>query len=301
MEKRMIHRKLVRAVFWLIILYTAATATAVLAIQFGLLKVPETATLANAQSGKDPEEHMPVSLAAFAEQFTKEYLFWTAGKEDSRAERLRPFWKPGLDVQGGLEFSKAGWNSYTRQVSTWEMKERKDGSGITDVTVYAETILTRTGRGNDQKRVDRWISVPVRKAGESYVVVELPKIIPAPVVSVPEEEPVSGNKGETVNSSVRAEAEAFLRSFWKVYTTGEPREIAYFRKDNRPVPGLTGVMRFEDLKDLEVTEQNGEMTARFRVELEDLASGVKMTTRYEFKLVREGNRWFVLKMGQGEI
>jgi hypothetical protein len=301
MEKRMIHRKLARVAFWLVILYTAASTTVVWAIQFGWIPVPRTVTASGSRTEQKAPEARP-GLEAFAEQFVREYLFWTQGKEESRAERLRPFWKPRLDVQGGLDFSKAKWNSYVRYVSVWDVKERQDGSGVKDVIVYAETILSRADRPQEQKRVDRYMSVPVKEAGSSYVVVDVPHFVPAPVPSYVEE-PETGREeyADPVDEATRSEVESFLKSFWKVYTTGEPREIAYFRKDNRPEPGLAGVMAFQDLKNLKAVRKDGEVLANCQVVLEDLASGAQVSVRYDFRLVREGNRWYVLKMEQGEV
>lgn len=302
MERSTLRRKLTRVSFWLIIIYTAVSTTIVWSIQFGLIRLPPR-TLDAAEQSEKNEVAPTYSEVAFAEQFVREYLFWTQGKEESRAERLKPFWKSNRDVQGGLDFSKASWNSYARNVAVWDVKERADGSGIKDITVFAETVLTHVKNANEQKRVDRYLIVPIQKAGSSYFVVDTPTFISPPVAekTVESDEDQKEHRGEAVNSSVEAEVEEFMRSFWKVYTTGEPNEIAYFQKNNRPRAGLTGILKFLDLNKLTVRKINENYRVECDVELEDLASGAKVLVHYPFELVKEGNRWYVVKMGQGEM
>jgi hypothetical protein len=303
MERPIIRRKIPRILFWLLIIYTACVSTVVLAIQFGLIQLPPRQLEAAGGEPAQKNTQPVIGELAFAEQFAREYLFWTQGKEESRAERLKPFWKPNMDVQGGLDFKQVQWNSYARNVSAWAVKERDDRSGVTEVTVYAETILSNVNNPNDQKRVDRYMIVPVKKAGESYLVVGYPRFIPPPVAEAPAEEEKSGkdNGGEAVDQKIRDEVEQFMKSFWKVYTTGTSEEIAYFEKNNQSLPGLTGIMSFSEMKQLTVRKKQDVYLADCDVLLEDLASGAKITDHYRFELVKEGGRWYVISMEQGEV
>lgn len=303
MERPIIRRKIPRILFWLLIIYTALTATAVLAIQFGLIQLPPR----NQETGEQPPREngkMMISELAFAEQFVREYLFWTQGNEDSRAARLKPFWKPNMDVQGGLDFKQAEWNSYARNVDAWSAKEREDQPGVIEVTVYAETILSHVKNANEQKRVDRYLIVPVMRAGDSYLVAGFPRFVAPPVAKIPagQQEDKKDIQGKAVDQQTRLEVEQFMKSFWKVYTTGEPEEIAYFEKNNsKSTSGLTGMMSFQEMDLQTVRHDQGVYMAECSVLLKDLASGAKFTNYYLFKLVKEGGRWYVLSMEQGEI
>src|SRR5690606_19608525 len=101
-----------------------------------------------------------------------EYLSWTVGEEGNRSDRLRPFWAEGVDEQGGMNFGKTEWNSYPQNIEVWEIKEREDG--VKEVTVYAETYLSKANSSDIQKRIDRYMIVPIQKAGDSYLVVDTP-------------------------------------------------------------------------------------------------------------------------------
>ncbi len=299
MERSTFRRRILRIGFWVLILYTAVSTTLVWAIQLGMIPVPPRPTV-TAEQPERKTDSPSLSETAFAEQFVREYLLWTQGMEESRAERLKAFWKPHMDVQGGLDFEKSAWNSYAQNVNVWEIKERPDGSGIKDVTVFAETILTSADNPKEQKRVDRYLVVPIKKAGPSYLVVEVPHFIAPPVATVPDEPEEEEKKGESVSEEVREQIDKFMKSFWKVYTNGEPQEIAYFRKDSQPQPGLTGILRFVEMKNLSVYQEDKEVRAECDVLLEDLASGARVTYHYTFYLAQEGDRWYVERMGQGE-
>jgi Conjugative transposon protein TcpC len=303
MERPMIRRTFIRFLFWALILYTAVSATAVLGVQFGLIPVPprKIAAADNQAAQKGLVAHF--SERAFAEQFVREYFFWTKGKESSRAERLNPFLHNNMDVQAGLDFKQADWESYARYVAAWDIKERSDRSGVIDVTVFAETILTKVGNAKMQKRVDRYMVVPIKKVGNSYLVADTPYLVAPPMPSsrqLPEGQDEK-EQGEAVNEEIRSQVETFMKSFWKVYTTGEPQEIAYFQKNSTPTAGLKDILQFMDLKNLSVRKRGDVYAVTCDVQLKDLSSGAEMAYHYTFDLVREGDRWYVVRMGQGEI
>ncbi|MFC7443212.1 conjugal transfer protein [Laceyella putida] len=303
MERPMIRRTFIRFLFWALILYTAISATVVLGIQFGLIPVPPRKTAAADNLAAQKEQDATLSERAFAERFVREYFFWTKGKESSRAERLNPFLKRDMDVQAGLDFKKADWESYARYVVAWDIKERTDRSGIKEVTVFAETILSKVGNAKLQKRVDRYMVVPIKKVGNSYLVADTPFLVAPPVPSstqLPDEQEEE-NQGEAVDETVRGQVETFMKSFWKVYTTGEPQEIAYFQKNSPSTAGLKDILQFIDLKNLSVRKKDNIYVVKCDVRLKDLSSGAEMAYHYTFDLVQEGDRWYVVRMGQGEI
>ena len=64
-----------------LLIYTALSSTIAWSIQFGLIPVePRRVEATDEQKAPTTDTRE----LAFAEQFTKEYFFWTIGKEDSR-------------------------------------------------------------------------------------------------------------------------------------------------------------------------------------------------------------------------
>lgn len=299
----MIRRTILRFVFWALILYTAISATVVLGIQFGIIPIPPRKVAEADNQAAQKEQNANLSERAFAERFAREYFFWTKGKESSRAERLAPFLKENMDVQAGLDFKKAEWESYVRYAVAWDIKERTDRSGIKEVTVFAETILTKVGNAKVQKRVDRYLVVPIKSVGPSYLIVDTPYLIAPPAPSSTElpDGQEEDEQGEAVNEAVRGQVEQFMKSFWKVYTTGEPQEIAYFQKGSTPAAGLKELLQFIELKNLSVRKKGNIYVVKSDVRLKDLSSGAEMSYHYTYDLVQEGDRWYVVRMGQGEI
>ena len=80
MERRIIRRKIPRILFWLLIIYTACVSTVVLAIQFGLIQLPPRQLEAAGGEPAQKNTQPVIGELAFAEQFAREYLFWTQGK-----------------------------------------------------------------------------------------------------------------------------------------------------------------------------------------------------------------------------
>jgi hypothetical protein len=291
--------KLLRIFFWALLIYTALSSTLVLAFQFGLIAVSKQtdarqANPANPSSAK-------LSEAAFVERFVKEYFLWNKGKEESRADRLKPYLAENLDVQGGVDTQAAEYNSFPQSVNVWEVKERNDGSGIKDVVVWADVILTNVNNPQDQKRAEYFLMVSIVQAGSSYRVVDRPHFIP-PIVAAPVDRPKKPSvEGESAESAVKEQIERFLLSFWKVYTTGEPQEIAYYYKGNQPTAGLRNLFALEEMEVNEVYKEKNEYVAQCQVIMKDLISGILVKDVYQFRLVQEDHRWYVINMKQGEV
>jgi hypothetical protein len=247
------------------------------------------------------EQKAPISDTkelAFAEQFTKEYFFWTLGKEESRKQRLQPFLINSIDSQAGLDVKGTKYNSYTQNINAWQMKDR--GDGVKEVTVYAETILTNTANQSDQRRVDRYLVVPIKQAGNSFRVVDFPYLIPPPVASdITIKEPNA--EGSPVSGEIANQAENFMQTFWKVYTNGEPQEIAYYFKDKQASAGLTSIESFVNMDGLTVAQLDDQYIVNCNVTLKDVQTGVQFVSHYKFTLVKETDRWYVISMKQGEI
>lgn len=292
---RLSKQRMTRFLFWGLLIYTALSSTIAWSIQFGLIPVEPRKVQAT------DEQKIPTTDTrelAFAEQFTKEYFFWTQGKEDSRKQRLQPFLISDIDVQAGLDMTGTKYNSYTQNINAWQAKDR--GDGVKEVTVYAETILTSLSSPSDQKRVDRYLVVPIKKAGDSFRVVDFPYLIPAPVASdIAMQEPKS--EGSPVSGEIANQAETFMQTFWKVYTTGEPQEIAYYFKNKQASAGLTSIESFVSMDNMIVTQVDDQYVVNCNVTLKDVQTGVQLVNHYVFTLVKESDRWYVISMKQGEI
>lgn len=279
-----------RVGFYGLIGYTAISTTLAWSVQLGLIDPPPRKAEAERIVNQE-EKKVPISAEAFAENFAREYLLWTKGNEKSRRERLAPYLQPGLDPQAGLDLSTAEWDSWAQVVRTWSI-DPGDQKDQMEATVYAQTVMTK---GKERKRVDRWLKVRFQKAGDNYVVVNLPRFISPPETVPLDEEEEEEKQGETVDKSVHDAVANFLDSFWKIYTTGSPEEIRYLMKTDK-VQGVEG-LQYQEMTELEVYK-DGENNFRAETEVAfvDLASQGIVTQHYILTLTREGTRWYVVNM-----
>ncbi len=291
-----IWQKVLRVGFWGLLIYIAITSSVVIAIQFQLIPVPKKAQ--SKEESPQTASYPPLSEISFAKLFTREYLSWTVGEERNRSTRLKPFLGPGINEQGGLDFSKSEWNSYPQNIEVWKIENRENG--VKEVTVYAETYLTKVNNEELQKRIDRYMVVPIRKAGASYLVVNTPYFIAPPVASQLPKEEKPEEKGELVNGSIRTEIEQWLPSFWKTYTNASPHEISYLMKNKQLAAGLAGIMNFIESKNVEVRKEGNHYLVKNEVLLQDIATKMEATYNYKLTLVKEEDRWFVLDIKPGE-
>lgn len=298
MERVTLKKTILRAFFWFVLTYTAISSTIVWVIQLGFMPAsPRQVFSFHPQE----TERSSFSEASFAEQFAREYFFWTNGKEVTREERLKGFMASQISSQGGISIEKAEWDSYASYVNTWQVKEHPRNSLIKEVTIYAETVMTKVGQPEEKKRVNRYIVIPIQRVGSTYMVVDIPYLIPAPVATKPPVPVGEIKKGEPVSDKEYVQIESFTKSFFKVYTTGEAEEIGYFLKNKQPNIGLTSVLRFIELKNLVAYREGQAVRTECDVVFEDLQSSASLLYHMRLVLEKDGTQWFVLKIEQGGI
>ncbi|GGA58041.1 transposase [Kroppenstedtia guangzhouensis] len=276
--------------FYVFLVYTALSTTLAWATRLDLIG-GETEAGGKQQQEVAAGEEIPPSAEAFAKNFVKEYLFWTQGSEDSRAQRLDPYLGEGLDAQAGFEFSKElAWDSYTVSRDVWDIQKKK---GEYHATVYAETVMTK---GKDKKRVDRWVEITFLPAGDSYVMKEAPRLVAPPEASQPEKK--EEESMDSAPSEVQRSIEGFLQIFFKHYTTGSPEEIGYHFLSQKTDPGLTGILGLTEIREVQVFETDQKDTYRVdcQVDFQDLASGGKIQAPYTLYLVNRQGRWMVVNL-----
>ncbi len=298
--KTTVGQKIIRTLFWLLLIYLAISTSLVWAIQLGL--IPQTIRTM-AEEPKNPqavtaEKHYGES--SFAEQFVREYYSWAKEDEKGHLERLKPFLAFQVIPLVSIDTKDAKYkNSDTTLTSTWDIKERP-GTNIKDVTVFAEQWLSD---GEKSQRVFRYLVVPVTKAGNSYRVADQPYEIPRPVASPLNEEKKTSEKpeGQLVDEATQKKIEEFLTDFWTSYTQDSKEKIGYMMQDQKPVQGYKGLFTFVQLSDLQVVKNpKNEYEAKFNLLLTDAQTGIKVTYQYQMVLVEENNRYYVAKMKQGE-
>ncbi|RAL27037.1 conjugal transfer protein [Thermoflavimicrobium daqui] len=294
-------QKIIRVLFWLLIIYIALSTSLVWAVQLGL--IPQR--IRTIEEPIKPNQAEAASLnfgeTTFAEQFTKEYYTWQKEDDENRTKRLLPFITQNLKEAVQIDAKEMKYKeAKVYDVSTWNIQEREGEDGIKEITVFADQWLVGNQDTND-KRIFRYLVVPIKKAGNSYRVIDQPFEIPRPVAAQLSEKKEEPSKGQNIDDSTGKKVEEFLRDFWKSYTQDSNEQIGYMMKDQKPKIGYKDMFQFIELSNIStVKEKDNEYKTDFDVLLEDVQSGARVTYHYQFWLVQEKDRFYVLKMKQGE-
>lgn len=282
--------------------YIAISTSLVWAIQLGLIPRHIRTVEGTPKTDQSVTSVTHLGEASFAEQFAREYFVWKKNREEERDKRLAEFLPQNMIDRVKMDVKDATFEkAEVFMTSVWNVKTRTDGSDIKDVTVFVEQWLYSES-GKDDKRVLRYLVVPVKKAGESYLVADQPYEIPRPqAAQLTEKKKDEKSEGQLVDEATSKKVETFLNDFWKSYTQDRKEQIAYMMKDQKPVQGYKGIFKFVQLSNLKIYKEQGiEYKADCDVLLEDVQSAIKVTYHYQFTLIQEKDRFYVSKMKQGE-
>lgn len=294
-------RKLFRVLFWAVLIYTALSTTVVWAIQFGLIPTFWKDVQASTEQPDAKPTQLNWSEGSFAERFTREYLWWTVGKEDSRKERLKPYLATNIDPSAGLHTDSAKYHSFVSSTDVWSVVDRPGSKGIKEVTIYTELSLTNVDDPNDIKRSAYYLVVPLMKAGNSFRVVDKPFFITPPTADLLNSPKEDTTEGDVVDEAIRMQVDQFLLSFWKVYFAGNDQELSYFVKSTAPISGYENIYQYVEMKNLKVLKLEQGYVAYCDVTLSDTNSGFQSTVKYKIHLLQDGTRWYVTQLKQGEV
>ncbi|MDQ0416523.1 hypothetical protein J2Z48_000690 [Croceifilum oryzae] len=286
--------------FWLLLIYTAVSTTAVWLIQFGIVpSSPRTvAAVKQEAQGEGGGLGDVLSETAFVDQFVREYFTWNQGNETIRASRLKPYLHSTVDSQAGIDMKNATYNSFPRSVGIWKIEDGEDG--VRKVYVTVDTVLTHAKNESDQRRAIRYLAVTVKRSGESFLVVDKPYLMASPASAKIELPETKSEQGEAVSDAERVQIENFLKSFWKVYTTGTVDEIGYYEKEKNVISkGLAGLVGTPDVKNVVIIKKQGKLEVKCDVSFSDLPSGAQLSYQYSLSVVKEGDRFYVTNMKQG--
>lgn len=266
---------------------------------------------------KNENVALGVGAQSFAENFVSEYFNWENTDEEikKRAERLQPYLAKGLDEQAGLAFDGMEWNSILSNSQVWNVEEKAENTAL--ITLRVQHTLKKStppdAKAVEQAKKDKkplpkakeeksepyekYIVVPVKTDGSSYVVHKVPYFVPpAKKPEITSDTSIS-EEGKIQDSKLQDEMTSGLTTFFKVYTTGTEEELSYYTKSDE-IKAMTGITTFKEVKDTIIKQGDGKNEYRVHatVIFEDNQSKAQVIYPYELTLVKEENRLFVKEM-----
>lgn len=265
------------------------------------------------------EENVAAGVGAqsFAENFVSEYFNWENTDEEikKRADRLQPFLAMGLDEQAGLSFEDSDWSSSLTDSQVWKVEEKAENTAL--ITLRVQHTLKKStppdAKAVEQAKKDKkplpkakeeksepyekYLVVPVKSDGNSYVVHKVPYFIPpAKKPEITSDTSIS-EEGKVQDSKLQDEINSGLTTFFKVYTTGTQEELFYYTKSDE-IKAMTGITTFKEVRDTIIKQGDGKNEYRVHatVIFEENQSKAQVTYPYELTLVKEENRLFVKEM-----
>ncbi|TDL76174.1 conjugal transfer protein [Peribacillus frigoritolerans] len=314
--KTVLRKKMIKGTFWTAFaLVLFLSVVAIVRVGNAGADAAEEKQIEEVKEEDNPA--LGVGAQSFAENFASEYFKWENTDEEikKRADRLQPFLANGLDQQAGLAFEGMEHGSEITESQVWNVEEKAENTAL--ITLQVQHTLKKStppdAKAVEQAKKDKkplpkvkeeksepyekYIVVPVKSDGSSYVVHKVPYFVPpAKKPEITSDTSVS-EEGKIQDSKLQEEINSGLTTFFKVYTTGTQEELSYYTKSDE-IKAMTGITTFKEVKETIIKQGDGknEYKIHATVTFEENQSKAQVTYPYELTLVKEENRLFVKEM-----
>jgi len=254
------------------------------------------------QAAAAPALIEPDGLRAFPLLFANEYLTWVAPNPSDGEPRFKPLWATSWDEQGagGIERGGRGQSEDGAWIYGVEALEKEHWL----VTVFAKVRCMPKAQAIESQKnnpaektilVDEevrtlFLTVPVAKSGQGWVVYDYPSFQPLPSREGSPEPLYTGQNITDKDEQVQKLLTGFFKSF-----TGQG-EIAYFLLPGSPVFEGLNDLNFESVEEITLLKKDSDLLALASVLLQDSLTGAHFVTRFTFRLVEKDGRWYIKEM-----
>lgn len=223
-------------------------------------------------------------VRAFAEAFSMEYFTYNAGKSEEYTTRLGKFMS--VEAIGALSSSISVDSKSISAIAINIEKQEEENFNV--------TVQAKVNYQNGDK--DRFIIVPVKYIENNCIVDDIPLFVSSPELPYLDQGMLDGVLAESTTSR---EIETMLKSFLKVYTSGEEGEIKYYLTEDIRLSGLRGAFTFKSLSDLRVyidESKNDSYIALVNYFVEDNDNKNVFKQRVKLDIKYKDNRYYISKL-----
>lgn len=275
--KGILARKILRAIFWVIIGFVFLRGLVALFSMGNYEK--ERLKVESYMSKLESQEEIKDGAKGFSESFVRELFTYNKEIEDDYEERLRKY------LSSGISFEKSTAEIEALTVNAVDISYKN--SEVLDVDVVA-LIQYPEGLVKAIK-----VRVPLSSKNGKFSVTAMPQFIPDSMKAELDKYQ-KDFFGSEASDSVKAELETVLSNFFKTYYEGNENELSYYITEDFPFKnGLNGAVKFDEIKSLRAYDNRdkGYFEIGAEISVEDI--GRKITQEIYLEVIKDGSRYYI--------
>ena len=237
-------------------------------------------------------------LMSFAQNFTKEYLTYTARGETEYKNRLKPYVSSGL--LNSTKINDCSADAEAVYVEAYKIEAYSDCQADVYVLAdleYSNRILEDDGQTyTTQITKDQVIlSVPVYYKNGKYIVEDVPLMVTDTVKM--DDYTAEVYSGTSLSDEIQKEVSLSVDNFLKAYCEQDESVIDYYlgsKADKTKFIGLHGRFSYLGIDNIHCYQETGaDMVCLVEFRIQDEINGVKMLQKINLSISKSGGKFYI--------
>lgn len=236
-------------------------------------------------------------VMAFAQNFVREYLTYSARGEDDYKNRLKEYVSSNFFNESTQDFTAAAAAIY---VQAYRMEDYTENQK--DVYVQAEVEYTRrvlqdgTNYTEEVNRQPVTLKVPVYCNNGTYAIESLPLVVSD---SVLEKYSAEDYYGSSLSEADTARIKTSVDNFLKAYCEQDESVIDYYldtSADKTEFSGLNGRFTYQGISDIKCYQGTTDIICLVKFKIQDTGNNAKLLQKINLIIQQSGERYYIKEM-----
>jgi hypothetical protein len=287
-------RKGGKVLFWTLLIYVAVGQTV------GFVMPREHNVMADQSASQVEAKENPATsegAKVFSKGFAVQYYSWnkSSGGVQDRQNRIAPYLQKGVDEQAGLDINSTDVESKATGAEVVEVKPTSDHTANITVELQVKTIKNEEGKPPAEDTRTQFLVVPVISNGKGYKVTDIPyqTVYHNEFTKEKATSPLPGK--EVDDPRIQDEVKPFLETFFQVYSSNNPTQLAYYTTD-QSLQVLDKVLAFKEIDNLKLYQSKGSYIVIAQVKFQDIHTKATVTYPYTLQIEKQQDKWLVKKL-----